>query len=214
MDEYMNDVSFDIGKVLTQFAAGVTYLSDQKKIEDKAEENRTFFIDYNIEDDYRLIELSKKIIQMNADEANTPESELKPIYLWIHSYGGDLYQAQYFCDLIQASRIPIVTVAMGSAMSAAFLIFICGKRRYAFQNSQLLVHEGSTKFEGSATEVEEAMKNYMKTIDNMKDIILAKTEIPEKIFNKNRKKDWYLTTQELVDYKIADHIVEKFEDIK
>lgn len=175
--------------------------------------NRTFVIDYEIEDDYSLIELSKVIIEMNMEERDIPEEELKPIYLWIHSYGGDLEQGTFFCSLIESSRIPIVTIAMGVAMSCGFLIFLAGKRRYAFNSSQLLVHSGSAGFQGTAEQIEEAQKNYKKQLDSMKKYILERTTIDEKTFNKNRTKDWYLTTEDLVKYNIVDKIVTNFSEI-
>ena len=175
--------------------------------------NRVFTIDYEIDECYSLIELSKVIIQMNFEEKDVPENQLKPIYLFIHSYGGEIDQANYFCDLIEASRIPIVTIAMGAAMSAGFLIFLAGKRRYAFKHSQLLVHSGSAGFQGTAEQIEEAQKNYKKQLEGMKKYILEKTSIDEKTFNKNKAKDWYLTSEELVKYKIVDKLIEKFNDI-
>ena len=165
--------------------------------------NRTFYIDYEIEDDYMLMELSKIIIQMNMAEKDVPVGELKPIYLYIHSYGGDIDQATYFCDLLEASRIPIVTVCMGVAMSAGFLIFLSGKCRYAFKHSQFLAHSGSAGFQGTAEQIEEAQKNYKKQIENMKKHILAHTTIDEKTFNKNRNKDWYLVNDDVEKYNIA-----------
>lgn len=179
----------------------------------KARENRTFYIDYEIDDDYSLIELSKIIIQMNMAERDIPEAELKPIYLWIQSYGGDLVQANYFCDLLIASRIPIVTITMGTAMSSGFLIFLAGGKRYAFKHSQLLAHSGSGSMTGTAEQLEEAQKNYKKTIEKMKEYILSRTTIDEKTFNKNKTKDWYFTADELVKYHIVDKLIEKFEDI-
>ena len=175
--------------------------------------NRVFTIDYEIDDCYSLIELSKVIIQMNFEEKDIPVEELKPIYLFIHSYGGDLDQANYFCDLIECSRIPIVTIAMGVAMSSGFLIFLAGKRRYTFKHSQLLVHSGSAGFQGTAEQIEEAQKNYKKQLDGMKKYILERTSIDEKTFNKNRTKDWYLTAEELVKYNIVDKLIEDFSDI-
>ena len=75
--------------------------------------NRTFYIDYEIDDDYSLLELAKVIIQMNIEEKDVRTEDLKPIRLFIHSYGGCLEQANFFCDLIQASRIPVITIAIG-----------------------------------------------------------------------------------------------------
>ena len=180
----------------------------------EARKNRTFYIDFEVDDDYQLLEIAKTIINMNMAEKDTPTEDLKPIYLWIMSYGGDLEQANFFCDLVETSRIPIVTVAMGAAMSAAFLIFLAGKRRYAFKHSQLLIHSGSGQLTGTAEQIKEAQLNYNRQIENMKDYILARTTIDSKTFNKNKTKDWYLTADELVKYHIVDKLVENFDDIQ
>ena len=121
----------------------------------KLRENRCFTIDYEIDDDYALLELGKVIIQMNIDEKDIPKEELKPIYIFLHTWGGDIYQGSFFADLLIASRIPIVTVAMGVTMSAGFEILIAGHRRYAFKHSQTLVHAGYASMQGTQSEIEE-----------------------------------------------------------
>jgi ATP-dependent Clp protease protease subunit len=179
----------------------------------KSRKERTFYIDYEIEDDYSLIELSKIIIQMNIEEKDIPKEELKPIRLMIHSYGGDLEQSFYFADLCMSSRIPIITVAMGAAMSAGFIIFLSGHKKYAFKHSQLLVHSGSAGFQGTAEQIEEAQKNYKKQLNEMKTYVLERTQIDEKVFNKNKSKDWYLTSDELVKYHVVDSLITNIEEI-
>ena len=173
----------------------------------KDRQNRTFYVDYEIDECYSLVELAKIIIQMNIEERDIPKEQLQPIRLFIHSYGGDLEQANFFCDLVQASRIPIITIAMGVAMSAGFLIFLSGHKRYAFKHTQLLVHSGSAAFQGTAEQIEEAQKNYKKQIEEMKTYILEKTTIDEKTFNKNKNKDWYLSSDELLKYHVIDEII-------
>lgn len=179
----------------------------------KLREQRVFSIDYEIDEDYSLIELGKVIIQMNIEEHDIPKEELKPIYIFVHSFGGDLRQSMFFCDLVIASRIPIITIAMGAAMSAGFNIFLAGHKRYAFKHAQLLVHAGYAGFEGTASEMEEFNKNYKKQIAEMKDYILERTDIDEKVFNKNKNKDWYLTSEELVKYNVVDKLIDNFNDI-
>ena len=176
-----------------------TYWKDRK--------NRTFYVDYEIDECYSLVELAKIIIQMNIEERDIPKEQLQPIRLFIHSYGGDLEQANFFCDLVQASRIPIITIAIGVAMSAGFLIFLSGHKRYAFKHTQLMVHSGSAAFQGTAEQIEEAQKNYKKQIEEMKTYILEKTTIDEKTFNKNKNKDWYLSSDELLKYHVIDEII-------
>lgn len=171
----------------------------------KSRKDRTFYIDYEIDEDYSLVELAKIIIQMNIEEKDVESPD--PIRLFIHSYGGDIEQALFFCDLVKSSRIPIITIGMGVAMSAGFLIFLSGKKRYAFSHTSMLVHSGSAAFQGTAEQIEEAQKNYKKQIEQMKSYILDNTTIYEKTFNKNRNKDWYLSSDELLKYGVIDEVI-------
>lgn len=171
----------------------------------KSRKDRTFYIDYEIDEDYSLVELAKIIIQMNIEEKDVESPD--PIRLFIHSYGGDIEQALFFCDLVKSSRIPIITIGMGVAMSAGFLIFLSGKKRYAFSHTSMLVHSGSAAFQDTAEQIEEAQKNYKKQIEQMKSYILDNTTIDEKTFNKNRNKDWYLSSDELLKYGVIDEVI-------
>mgnify|MGYP004457304171 CR=1 FL=1 len=176
-------------------------------------QNRTFYIDFEVDETYELMEIAKVIIQINMSEINIPKENLKPIYLFVHSYGGDIEQANFFCDLVMSSRVPIITIGMGVAMSAGFLILISGQKRYAFKHCQMLIHSGSAGFSGTAEQVEEMQKNYKKQINEMKEYILERTSIDEKTFNKNKNKDWYLTSKELIDYHVVDALIENIDDI-
>lgn len=187
----------------------------------KSRNDRTFFIDYEIGEDYpdgsidmRLVELGKVIIQMNMDEKDIPVEELKPIYIYIYSYGGRTDMGLMFADICISSRIPIITIGMGAVMSCGFLIFLAGHKRYAFDHCQMLVHQGFATIQGSAQEVEAAQKNYKKQLDSVKDYILKRTNIDEKVYNRNKNKDWYLSQEEFVNYKVVDKIIESFDDIK
>lgn len=181
----------------------VTYWGLQQK--------RTYWIDYEIDEDYSLIELAKEIVRINIEDKDKETKE--PITLYIHSYGGDLRQAIFFCDLIESSSVPIITVATGAAMSAGLLIFLAGKRRYAFKHTNLMLHQGHATLSGSYDEIVSAQKSYDKEVEDMKTYILEHTNIDEKTFNKNKSKDWYLVGDELLKYGVVDKIIESFSDI-
>ena len=176
-------------------------------------EKRIFFIDYELDDSYRLIDLGKTIIKINHDDIGVPVEKRTPIILFIFSYGGDAAQASFFTDLLISSKTPVVTVATGVAMSAAFEIFLAGSKRYAFEHTQMLVHSGSASFKGTAEQIEDAQKNYKKMLDRSKVYVLERTGIDEKTFNKNRNKDWYLTKDDFIKYHIVDKIISCIDDI-
>ena len=99
-------------------------------------------------------------------------------------------------------------------MSAGLLIFLAGKRRYAFKHTKLLIHQGFGSISGNFDEVDAAQKAYKKEIEKMKDYILEHSSIDEKTYSKNKSKDWYLSGEELISYGVADKIIESFSDIK
>ena len=169
--------------------------------------NRIFYIAYEIDDDYQLVELAKTIISINVEDANLAVEDRKPIRLFIMSYGGDLDQANFFCDLIRASKTPIYTIATGAAMSAGMLILLSGHKKYAFTHSRILVHQGSASFSGTATTVNDAAKDYNRQLDRMKEYILANTTIDKKTLNRKWSQDWYLSAEECLKYGIIDEIV-------
>lgn len=186
----------------------------------KSRTDRTFFIDFEIGEDYpdgstdmRVVEIGKAILQLNMEEKDIPKNELKPIYLYIFTYGGDLQMSLALCDIILSSRIPVITIGMGVAMSGGFLILLSGHKRYAFQHCQMLVHSGSAGFQGTAEQIEEAQKNYKKQLNEIKDFILSRTAIDEKVFSRNRNKDWYLKKEEIIEYKVVDKLIDSIDDI-
>jgi ATP-dependent Clp protease protease subunit len=74
----------------------------------------------------------------------------KPIKLLINSPGGSVEDGQMVVDAILTSKAPVITVAMGKAMSAAFDIFLAGSYRIVYPNTVLMCHAGSTSM-GSLT---------------------------------------------------------------
>ena len=62
-------------------------------------------------------------------------------------------------------------------------------------------------------EIDKTIDNYKKQLEEMKHYILSRTNIDEKTFNKNRSKDWYLTSNELIQFNVIDKFVDTFEDI-
>jgi ATP-dependent protease ClpP protease subunit len=69
--------------------------------------------------------------------------EKGPIQLYINSDGGSINDSQAICDIIETIDNPVITMAFGKAMSAAFDIFLCGSYRICYPNTLFLCHAGS-----------------------------------------------------------------------
>ena len=51
------------------------------------------------------------------------------------------------------------------------------------------------------------MKNYKYLVDKMREFILGRTKIDQKLFKKQSSKDWYIYTEEMLNLGIVDEIV-------
>lgn len=169
------------------------------------EKDRVLWIEGEIDDD--LFEMSKLILKYNQEDKDIPVSERKPIKIFIHSPGGDLDSTLAFIGLMNISKTPIFTINACWAYSAAGLILMAGHKRYALPNTECLIHSGSGHLGGSYEQTTEQMKNYKYLVDKMREFIFSKTKIDQKTFKKYSSKDWYIYTDEMLEYCIVDEIV-------
>jgi ATP-dependent Clp protease protease subunit len=135
-------------------------------------------------------------------------SKKKKLTLFINSGGGNLYDAFALIDVMRASRLPVNTVGIGSIMSAAFLIFVCGRKRYISPNTSIMCHEYSEIVEGKHHDIMSSMKEAELCNAKMLDILvdqckMTDEEVAEKLLNPT---DIYLTPDELLSIGGADAV--------
>lgn len=171
----------------------------------KDEQNRVLWVEGEINDG--LFELSKMILGYNREDKDIPVEQRKPIKIFINSPGGDLDSTLAFIGLMNISKTPIWTIDACWAYSAAGLILMAGHKRYALPNTECLIHSGSGQLGGSYEQTAEQMKNYKYLVDKMRDFILSRTKIDQKLFKKQSSKDWYIYTDEMLNLGIVDEIV-------
>ena len=177
----------------------------------KNDNNRTFWIEDEIGDG--LFEYSKQILRFNQEDRDIPVEERKPIKFFIDSPGGDLETMLAFIGLVGISKTPIWMINAGIAYSAAGLILMSGHKRFALPNSQCLIHTGSGQLGGTFDQTTEQMKNYKQMVEKMKNFIISHTNIDQKLFNKNKSKDWFIKTEEQLELGIVDKIVDDLDEI-
>jgi ATP-dependent protease ClpP protease subunit len=129
------------------------------------------------------------------------------IRIHIMSDGGDVFSGLNMMNVLERSRIKVVTIAQGSCCSAATFVFLGGSERRIGKNAYILIHQISTAFWGNFQELRDEMKSTKKMMKMLKKMYLSKTEIPERKFKRLMKKDIYLTPSKCLKYKIA-HVVD------
>jgi ATP-dependent Clp protease, protease subunit len=178
----------------------------EDRIDLKLLENHTHFINGEINED-SVGAAIKWLIYENIDI-----SKEKTLTLYINSTGGDLYQAFGLIDVMRSSSHIVRCVGIGAVMSAAFLIFSSGDRGYrlAARNTSFMCHQFTESMDNKYHDLKATMKENDSCNERMVAILKDATGLAPSVIKKKLlpPSDVYLTTQEVLDLGIADHILE------
>ena len=125
------------------------------------------------------------------------------IRVHIMSEGGDVYAGLNMMNVLERSRVKVVTIAQGACCSAATFVLLGGKERRMGKNAYLLIHQISTEMWGSFNDLKHELKSTDKLMKMLKKMYLYKTKIPERKFKKLMKKDIYLGPEKCLKYGIV-----------
>lgn len=173
--------------------------------------NREIFWNDDIDTD--LVDFSWQILEWNRQDKDTLIENRKPIIIYINSDGGCLNSVMNFIDVIKLSKTPVITIAMGKAYSAGGLLLMAGHKRYIFKDTTFLLHDGSTGAFGSVSKVVDSLEFTQKTEKRMKEFILSNTDIDEDLYDKNYRRDWFMFSDEIIKYGVADKIITDLNEI-
>lgn len=174
-------------------------------------ENRIFYIDDEI--DIHVLEIQRAIIAINIADKDIEPSARKKIKIFIDSPGGLLSETMSLASTIILSKTPVITVNIAEAYSGGALLLLAGHERYAFPYSKAMLHTGSGGVQGTYEQTEQAQKVYKKQVDEMGSYILERSGMDEKIYKKNKAKDWYMDSEEQIKYGITHKIVTNLDEI-
>lgn len=177
------------------------------------------FFEYNVFIPERIIYLGGDEIDSTTSEYTIKALQLlkaadpkKQITLIINSVGGSEYDAWAIYDTIQYLKTPVKTIAQGSCMSAATIIFLAGKTRLIGNNCVFMLHDGSDSIKGHVRNIEkwgDFSKKYRKYAYK---IYYEAIKIKKPRFTMNQVVDMctldtILTANQTVGLGLADKII-------
>ena len=178
--------------------------------------DRNLFLSSQV-DQASINEITKSIVEISQHDLYLKEIydvnnllySPTPIKLYIDSYGGNVYQCFGLLGVMGASTTPIYTIVTGCAMSAGFMIAICGHKRYGYKNSTFLYHQVSTGTYGTLKSIQEDVVETKRLQSILEKIVLEKTDIKKKRLKEvfKTKHDWFISAKEAVEYKIIEEIL-------
>ncbi|HET9899124.1 MAG TPA: ATP-dependent Clp protease proteolytic subunit [Streptosporangiaceae bacterium] len=138
------------------------------------------------------------------------------ISLYINSPGGSVSAGLAMYDTMRLIPNDVSTLAMGLAGSMAQFLLCAGTKgkRFSLPHAQVLMHQGSAGFGGTAADVEIYAEQLERTGDMMIRLTAAHTGQPVEVIRKDSMRDRWFSAEEARDYGMVDHIVERLDDIR
>lgn len=162
----------------------------------------------------RIILLSGKI---DDNTANIVIAELlyldsinnDDISLYINSPGGSVSAGMAIFDTMNYIKSDVSTICIGMAASMAAFLLACGKsgKRYCLPNSEVMIHQPLGGVQGQATEIKIVAERIIKLKNKLNQILSEKTNKKLSEIEKDTDRDYYMNSQEALEYGIIDKII-------
>jgi len=138
-----------------------------------------------------------------------------PINVYISSPGGHVESGDMVHDVIKFIKPEVRCIGSGWVASAGALIFIGAKKenRFCLPNTRFLLHQPSGGIGGKVTDMmiqAEQLKIMMERFNNL--FGEATGQKPEKIA-KDTARDFWLNTQEAIDYGLLGKVITSVDDL-
>lgn len=139
----------------------------------------------------------------------------KDIHLYINSPGGSVSAGLAIYDTMQFVKPDVSTICIGMAASMGQLLLSAGAdgKRYSLPNSRIMMHQPSGGTQGQSVDIEIYTKEIIRTREKLYDIIAKHTKKSIDQIRKDADRDYYMTSQEALEYGIIDKILSNVNEI-
>lgn len=138
---------------------------------------------------------------------SAPKPKVERINLVINSGGGLVAVMLAMVALMKTSPIPIDTYCFGSAMSAAFFIFLHGKRRYIGPGASFMTHSIGAMAWDNVPNMVIRMEYLVQQNKYAQEEIAKRTGLTLEWLKEKEHVDVYFSATEALDVKIGDVLI-------
>jgi ATP-dependent Clp protease protease subunit len=170
----------------------------------------------------RIIVLGQEVDDMIANRLCaqllllSAEDTRRDISLYINSPGGSVSAGLAIYDTMQLIPNDVSTLALGLAGSMGQFLLCAGApgKRFSLPHAQVLMHQGSAGFGGTAADVEIYADQLQRTGQLMTRLTALHTGQSEERVAADSMRDRWFSAEEARDYGIIDKIVERVDDVR
>lgn len=137
------------------------------------------------------------------------EDKDKDIKLYINSPGGSVSAGLAVYDTMQYVKPKVSTICIGLAASMGAVLLAGGAdgKRFALQNSEVMIHQVMGGAQGQAADIEITARHILKTRDRLNGILSRHTGKTLTQIEKDTDRDNFMTAEEAKKYGLIDKII-------
>lgn len=133
----------------------------------------------------------------------------KPIQMYIHSPGGEVYAGLAIYDTMQQISPPVSTTAVGLTASFGTVLLVGGAAgmRYALPGATIHMHQPFGGAQGQVTDMMIRVNEYQRLKKRLIDIFVYHTGKAPETIEHDMDRDFYLDAEQARTYGIIDSIL-------
>lgn len=154
--------------------------------------------------------LMAQLLLLDAQDAK------KPIHFYINTPGGSISDGFAIFDTVRFLSAPVITVCTGLSASMGTILMLSPqdkKNRVCLPNTRFMIHQPSSAYRGSASDIEIGAKQILKLRDRLVEIYVEETKMDEERVRADLHRDYWMTAEEAVKYGLCDRIVRHVSDL-
>ncbi|HTK03994.1 MAG TPA: ATP-dependent Clp endopeptidase proteolytic subunit ClpP [Candidatus Eisenbacteria bacterium] len=137
------------------------------------------------------------------------QDKTKDIKLYINSPGGSVTAGLAMLDTMKYIKPDVATICIGMAASMGAVILSAGAKgkRFALPNAEVMIHQVMGGAEGQASDIKIRAERIMKMKDALNRMLSENTGKPLAKVEKDTDRDYFMTSDEALEYGIIDKII-------
>jgi ATP-dependent Clp protease protease subunit len=161
-------------------------------------------------DDQVANRLCGQLLLLSAED---PRSDIS---LYINSPGGSVSAGLAIYDTMRLIPNDVSTLAMGLAGSMGQFLLSAGTagKRFSLPHAQILMHQGSAGFGGTAADVEIYAGQLDRVGRTLLRLIAEHTGQPLEVVARDSQRDRWFSAEEAQAYGLIDHILDRVDDVR
>lgn len=199
LEKYMNITSSYISpSILEERQLNVT----QMDVFSRLMMDRIIFLGTQI-DEYTANVIQAQLLFLDSSDPG------KDISIYLNSPGGSVYAGLGIYDTMQFIGSEVATICTGMAASMAAVLLVAGAngKRSALRHSRVMIHQPMGGAQGQASDIEITAREIQKLKKELYTIIADHSGNPFDRIEKDSDRDYWMTSQEALDYGMIDRIL-------